>query len=230
MSIGWSLRSRRSPGPLRTSGAPRSTPVSPRCSAKSRRCGTAACCCCTAGPGATAFFRGAYLETDYASFAAWRPGAGRPAAVHDCFGAAAILARRRRIPAWRHGPAHRQCRPHLFSLRHARSRRHRRTAASISISACGASSRKKPGSTSPNSPPSRAGPRVFDGALIAHIKVLRSRDSAASLARAHSRASGARAAAGACRHPHRARPGRFRSRDAALRHRVSGAAAVRRSR
>ena len=37
-------------------------------------------------------FRGSYLETDYASFAAWRHW-GRPeAAVCDCFGAAAIMA------------------------------------------------------------------------------------------------------------------------------------------
>jgi 8-oxo-dGTP pyrophosphatase MutT (NUDIX family) len=37
-------------------------------------------------------FGGAYLETDYASFAAWRHW-GRPAAaVCDCFGAAAIIA------------------------------------------------------------------------------------------------------------------------------------------
>ncbi len=37
-------------------------------------------------------FRGAYLETDYASFAAWRHW-GRPAAaVCDCFSAAAIVA------------------------------------------------------------------------------------------------------------------------------------------
>jgi len=36
-------------------------------------------------------FRGRYLETDFASFAAWRRW-GRPtAAVNDCFGAAAIL-------------------------------------------------------------------------------------------------------------------------------------------
>ena len=36
--------------------------------------------------------RGAYLETDFASFAAWRHW-GRPAAgVHDCFGAVAIVA------------------------------------------------------------------------------------------------------------------------------------------
>jgi hypothetical protein len=38
-------------------------------------------------------FRGAYLETDYASLAAWGHW-GRPAAaaIHDCFGAAAILS------------------------------------------------------------------------------------------------------------------------------------------
>lgn len=36
-------------------------------------------------------FRGGYLETDYASFAAWRHW-GRPeAAVNDCFGAGAIM-------------------------------------------------------------------------------------------------------------------------------------------
>lgn len=36
--------------------------------------------------------RGEYLETDYASFSAWRHW-GRPAAgVHDCFGAAAVVS------------------------------------------------------------------------------------------------------------------------------------------
>jgi len=37
-------------------------------------------------------FRGAYLETDYASFAAWRAWGRPPAGVHDCFGAAALIA------------------------------------------------------------------------------------------------------------------------------------------
>jgi 8-oxo-dGTP pyrophosphatase MutT (NUDIX family) len=37
-------------------------------------------------------FRGAYLETDYASIAAWRHWGRPPAAVCDCFGAAAIVA------------------------------------------------------------------------------------------------------------------------------------------
>jgi 8-oxo-dGTP pyrophosphatase MutT (NUDIX family) len=37
-------------------------------------------------------FRGDYLETDYASFVAWRHWGSPPAGVHDCFGAAAILS------------------------------------------------------------------------------------------------------------------------------------------
>ena len=36
--------------------------------------------------------RGDYLETDYASFAAWHRWGRPPAGVHDCFGAAAILS------------------------------------------------------------------------------------------------------------------------------------------
>jgi len=40
---------------------------------------------------ANGVFRGSYLETDYASFAAWRHW-GRPAAgICDCFGAAAVM-------------------------------------------------------------------------------------------------------------------------------------------
>ena len=38
-------------------------------------------------------FRGEYLETDYASFAAWRHWGRPPAGVSDCFGAGAIVAR-----------------------------------------------------------------------------------------------------------------------------------------
>jgi len=37
-------------------------------------------------------FRGAYLETDYASFAAWHHWGRPPAGVHDCFSMAAILS------------------------------------------------------------------------------------------------------------------------------------------
>lgn len=36
--------------------------------------------------------RGDYLETDYASFAAWNAWGCPPAGVHDCFGAAAIVS------------------------------------------------------------------------------------------------------------------------------------------
>ena len=84
-------------------------------------------------------FRGAYLETDYASFAAWRHW-GRPAAaVCDCFGAAAIVGADGAFLLGVMGIAHGQCRPHLFSVRDARSGRHCRLAKSISNSACGAS-------------------------------------------------------------------------------------------
>jgi hypothetical protein len=37
-------------------------------------------------------FRGAYLETDYASFAAWRHWQPADAGVHDCFGAGAVIS------------------------------------------------------------------------------------------------------------------------------------------
>lgn len=37
-------------------------------------------------------FHGQYLETDYASFIAWRHWGSPPAGVHDCFGAAAVVA------------------------------------------------------------------------------------------------------------------------------------------
>jgi 8-oxo-dGTP pyrophosphatase MutT (NUDIX family) len=40
---------------------------------------------------AVGVFRGAFLETDYASFIAWRHWGCPAAAVYDCFGAAAIL-------------------------------------------------------------------------------------------------------------------------------------------
>jgi 8-oxo-dGTP pyrophosphatase MutT (NUDIX family) len=36
--------------------------------------------------------RGAFLETDYASFSAWRHCGRPPAGVHDCFGAAAVVS------------------------------------------------------------------------------------------------------------------------------------------
>jgi 8-oxo-dGTP pyrophosphatase MutT (NUDIX family) len=37
-------------------------------------------------------FRGDYLETDYASFTAWRHWAPPKSGVHDCFGAAAVVS------------------------------------------------------------------------------------------------------------------------------------------
>lgn len=41
---------------------------------------------------AEGIFRGDYLETDYASFIAWRRWDSPPAGVHDCFGAGAVVS------------------------------------------------------------------------------------------------------------------------------------------
>ena len=74
---------------------------------------------------ADAVFSGEYLETDYASFAAWRAWGRPPAGVHDCFGAAAIVAGDGAILLGVMGDADSPSRPHLFPLRHARPQRHR---------------------------------------------------------------------------------------------------------
>src|SRR5262245_27426325 len=69
--------------------------------------------------------RGEYLETDYASFAAWRHWgtSRRRTRLLQCRG---IAQCGRRIPACRDGPSHIQRGKNLFSLRHAGSRRCRR--------------------------------------------------------------------------------------------------------
>ena len=63
--------------------------------------------------------RGEFLETDYASFAAWKHRGRPPAEVRDCFSAAAIRSCRRRLSSRCHGPADVQCRQGLFPVRHA---------------------------------------------------------------------------------------------------------------
>ena len=125
-------------------------------------------------------FRGAYLETDYASFAAWRHW-GRPAAaVHDCFGAAAIVAADGAFLLGVMGPhtvnagrIYFPCgtpdpddivggRVDLdFSVR-----RELKEETGLDVAEFAA----EPGWTT-----------VFDGSLIAHIKVLRSGESAEAL-------------------------------------------------
>ena len=126
-------------------------------------------------------FRGGYLETDYASFAAWRHWGRPPAAVHDCFGAAAIVAADGAFLLGRHGRAHASM-PATSIFPAARPIRTTSwRARSISISACGASSRRKPGSTSAEFTAEPGWTTVVDGALIAQIKVLRSNQNAEAL-------------------------------------------------
>ena len=69
-------------------------------------------------------FSASYFETDFASFLAWRDwGFPDPDRVQRLRHGRAAL-RRRRLRARRDGPAHVERRAHLFSVRHARSRRH----------------------------------------------------------------------------------------------------------
>ena len=65
--------------------------ISKRCAGRSRRFGTVACLLLHHQIVEHGVLRGEYLETDYASFAAWQHWGRPPAGVRDCFGAAAIL-------------------------------------------------------------------------------------------------------------------------------------------
>jgi 8-oxo-dGTP pyrophosphatase MutT (NUDIX family) len=125
-------------------------------------------------------FRGGYLETDYASFAAWRHWGRPPAAVYDCFGAAAVVAADGAFMLGVMG-AHTINAGHSyfpcgtpdpgdvadgkvdldFSVRRELKEETGLDAAEFTA---------EPGWTT-----------VFDSSLIAHIKVLHSRDSAAAL-------------------------------------------------
>ena len=100
--------------------------ILPSSSAQRPACGTGACCCSTGSELEAGVFRGAYLETDYASFAAWSRWGWPPAGVYDCFGAGAILGSDGGFLLGVMSRAHAQCRADLFSLRYARPERHRR--------------------------------------------------------------------------------------------------------
>jgi 8-oxo-dGTP pyrophosphatase MutT (NUDIX family) len=125
-------------------------------------------------------FSGRYLETDYASFAAWR-GWGRPAAtIHDCFGAAAIRSADGAFLLGVMGPHTANAGRVYFPCGtpdpddivgdrvdlDLSVRRELKEETGLDVAEFNA----EPGWIS-----------VFDGALIAHIKVLHSRDSAAAL-------------------------------------------------
>lgn len=125
-------------------------------------------------------FSGRFLETDFASFAAWRAWGGPAAAVHNCFGAAAILATDGAFLLGIMGPhtinsgrIYFPCgTPDPSDLAEGRVdldlsvRRELKEETGFDVAEFTA----EPGWTS-----------VFDGSLIANIKVLRSRDSAAAL-------------------------------------------------
>jgi 8-oxo-dGTP pyrophosphatase MutT (NUDIX family) len=125
-------------------------------------------------------FSGRFLETDFASFAAWRAWGGPAAAVHNCFGASAILAADGAFLLGVMGPhtinsgrIYFPCgTPDPSDIAESRVdldlsvRRELKEETGFDVAEFTA----EPGWTS-----------VFDGSLIAHIKVLRSRDSAVAL-------------------------------------------------
>ncbi len=79
-------------GPLRPSGAPRSTLWFAARQRENPALWNGRVLLLHDHAMADGVFSGRYLETDFASFAAWRAW-GRPtAAIRDCFGAAAIIA------------------------------------------------------------------------------------------------------------------------------------------
>ncbi|MGY2808051.1 hypothetical protein ACVIHF_004781 [Bradyrhizobium sp. USDA 4506] len=65
-----------------------------------------------------------YFETDFASFLAWRDWGFPDHEVFNGFGMGAAARQRRRLRVRGDGRADRECRTHLFSLRHARPRRY----------------------------------------------------------------------------------------------------------
>ena len=180
---------------------------------QSPRCGTAGSCCCTITPSRGDVFRGAYLETDYASFVAWRDW-GFP----DAGGEELLLAWVRCARAdgafllGVMGPHTAQCRQGLFSGRHARPRRHRRRHGRPRPQRPPRDGRRRPGSVPTTTGPTTTGIACAPRRGSRMIKVLHTRASRrARCASASSRISRA-SRAGARRHPDRARSRRSRIR------------------
>ena len=166
-------------------------------------------------------FRGDYLETDYASFAAWRHWGMPKAGVHDCFGAAAVISADGAVllgvmgaqtanAGWIYFPAGTPDPSDIVGgtvdLERSVARELKEeTGLDVSEFA------PDPGWTT-----------------VARWRADRPDQDPAQPAcgrcpaRADARASGGRGRAGARRHPRRPRPGRFRPGDAAFRHGVSG--------
>ena len=72
-----------------------------------------------------------YFETDFASFLAWRDWGFPDPAVFNGFGMGALRCADGAFVMGEMGQHTAECRAHLFSVRHARSRRHRDGAVDI---------------------------------------------------------------------------------------------------
>ena len=159
--------------------------------------------------------RGEYLETDYASFAAWRHWGRPPAGVRDCFGAGAIVAADGAVllgvmgaETFNAGLIYFPCgTPDPDDIVDGKVdfdlsvRRELKEETGLDV----AEFEAEPGWT-----------MVVDGPLIAQIKVLRSNEPSAVLRERALAHLASEAASGACRYSHRPWARRYRSRHAAL--------------
>jgi len=125
-------------------------------------------------------FRASYLETDYASFAAWRAW-GRPAAaVCDCFGAAAIVSADGAFLLGVMGAHTLNAGRAYFPCGTPDSADIVGTSVDLAASVR-RELEEETGLDAAEFSPEPGWTTVFDGALIAHIKVLRSSEGAAAL-------------------------------------------------
>ena len=129
---------------------------------------------------ANGVLRGEYLETDYASFAAWRHWDRPAAGVHDCFGAGAVVSREGAFLVGVMGPHTTNSGLMYFpcGTPEPRDRVGEKVDLDLSVS------RELKEETGLDAGEFEAEPgwtMVVDGALIAQIKVLRSAESAEAL-------------------------------------------------
>jgi 8-oxo-dGTP pyrophosphatase MutT (NUDIX family) len=129
---------------------------------------------------AKGIFRGRYLETDFASFTAWRQWGRPPAAINDCFAAAAILAADGAFLLGVMGPHTINAGRTYFPCGTPDQKDIYGTRVDLDLS-MRRELKEETGLDVADFAPEPGWTSIFDGSLIAHIKVLKSNDDARTL-------------------------------------------------
>lgn len=129
---------------------------------------------------ANGIFRGRYLETDFASFTAWRQWGRPPAAISDCFAAAAVLAADGAFLLGVMGPHTVNAGRTYFPCGTPDPKDIYGTRVDLDLS-MGRELKEETGLDVAEFTPEPGWTSIFDGPLIAHIKVLKSGDDARTL-------------------------------------------------